>query len=388
MEATMDNTLACGRYVVELLRAALLEEVPREKPEEFTFEEIYSLVKKHHLETMTYEGIRRLRNKPESELMERWRRSQTTNMARSLVQRQERDRILNALTEQGIDVLPLKGCQMIEMYPKPEYRQMADLDIMIRGEQAERVRSCLEDLGYDCLRFDVTNEDTYGKKPFMHLEMHRTLMSEASSELLLKEYFRDAWGRALPEREIPHRYYFSWDDYYIYMLAHFYKHYNSRGSGIRNVMDLWVFRQVHGSELNQDYVERELRKMKLTEFRSSMEELSDRWFGSSFSPLPSQEELEMVIITSGAYGLRSTGREKLLQRLRKEYGKDRGTIRYMQELIFPSYQKIIVKYPRFYGYQKFLPVLWILRWGDKILHDRERIYGNIKLLMQSRKDTK
>ena len=388
MEATMDNTLACGRYVVELLRAALLEEVPQEKPEEFTFEEIYSLVKKHHLETMTYEGIRRLRNKPESELMERWRRSQTTNMARSLVQRQERDRILNALTEQGIDVLPLKGCQMIEMYPKPEYRQMADLDIMIRGEQAERVRSCLEDLGYDCLRFDVTNEDTYGKKPFMHLEMHRTLMSEGSSELLLKEYFREAWSRALPEREIPHRYYFSWDDYYVYMLAHFYKHYNSRGSGIRNVMDLWVFRQVHGSELNQDYVERELRKMKLTEFRSNMEELSDRWFGSSFSPLPSQEELEMVIITSGAYGLRSTGREKLLQRLRKEYGKDRDTIRYMQELIFPSYQKIIVKYPRFYGYQKFLPVLWILRWGDKILHDRERIYGNIKLLMQSRKDTK
>lgn len=386
MEAIADNTLACGRYIVELLRAPLLEENPREKPEEFSFEELYSVVKKHHLETMTYEGILRLREKPEQELMEQWRRSQTTNMARSMVQRQERDRILDSLTGRGIDVLPLKGCQMIEMYPKPEYRQMADLDILIRREQAEQVRGCLQDLGYDCFRFDVTNEDTYGKKPFMHLEMHRMLMSEASSEILLKEYYRDAWSRALPEHGKPHRYYFSWDDYYIYMLAHFYKHFNNRGSGIRNVMDLWVFRQIHGADLDLDYLDRELRKMNLTEFRRNMEELADRWFGPSFSPLTSQEELEMVIITSGSYGLRSTGREKRLHRMREEYGRNGGTLRYLMQVIFPSYERIIVKYPRFYGYRRYLPILWILRWGDKILHDPERIYGNIKLLLHSRKD--
>ena len=76
------------------------------------------------------------------------------------------------------------------------------------------------------------------------------------------------------------------------MLAHFFKHFNSGGSGIRNVMDVHVFLSQYGDVLDRAYVDRELEKMELTEFRRDMEELAEQWFGETQDLGSVREDLE------------------------------------------------------------------------------------------------
>ena len=52
----------------------------------------------------------------------------------------------------------------------------------------------------------------------------------------------------------------------------------------------------------------------------------------------------------------------------------------------PKNDRLIVKYPQFKGYRKILPLLWIYHIGYKILFDRERITGNIRVLRNSKED--
>ena len=384
MQSSPSTTLSCGRYLTALLRAELRGEQPPEKPEDVSFEELYRMAKMHGLETMSYDAVSKLRTLPEDDLWTRWRASRDANSAKNMVQRTHRDRILTELSRKGIDVLPLKGSLLIEMYPKPDQRQMSDLDILIRGEQREQVRQCMTALGYQVDRFEVTNEDTYSQKPFMHIEMHHQLFAVISSFSQLRDYYSDPWIRSIPDEGMEHRYRFSWEDYYIYLLAHLYKHFSGGGSGIRNVMDIYVFLRQYGESLDRMYLQKELNKIGLDEFRQTMERLAEQWFGDNGQKISAvEEEIEETIFTSGAYGMRSSSRLHNIQRMEEKYSSELiGKMAYLIRLVFPSYDRIIVKYPQFKGKQKVLPLLWIYHIGYKILFDRERISGNIKAIRE------
>jgi len=59
--------------------------------------------------------------------------------------------------------IPLKGCLVKEMYPKPEYREMSDLDILVKRGDAAKLKPVMESLGYQCERFGFEKDDSYTK---------------------------------------------------------------------------------------------------------------------------------------------------------------------------------------------------------------------------------
>lgn len=387
MPTSSSNQLACGRYVTELLRSELRGEQPPEKPEDVSYEEIFAMAKMQGLETMTYDAASKLEHLPDDSLWNRWRACRDANSAKNMVQRSHRDRILQELSQRGIDVLPLKGSLLIEMYPKPDQRQMSDLDILVRDEQREQVRQVMMDLGYQCDRYEITNEDTYSQKPFMHIEMHHQLFAVTSPFHQLVEYYSDPWIRSIPDEGTECRYHFSWEDYYIYLLSHFYKHFAAGGCGIRNVMDIYVVLDKYGDYLDEDYLEKELDKLGLSEFRETMEHLARQWFSPDYQEPPVDEKIELTLFTSGAYGFRDNSRRGGLQRMEEKYSsKLMARSAYILSLMFPSYERLIVKYPQFKGHQRILPLLWLYHIGYKILFDRERIVGNIRVMRQASQD--
>ena len=387
MPTSSSNQLACGRYVTELLRSELLGEQPPEKPKDISFDELYQMAKMHGLETMTYDAVSKLEYRPEPLLWSRWRSSRDANSAKNMVQRSQRDRILQELSRRGIDVLPLKGSLLIEMYPKPDQRQMSDLDILIRREQRGLVRQVMVDLGYQVDRFEITNEDTYSQKPFMHIEMHHQLFTATSPLHQLREYYSDPWLRSIPDEGTEHCYHFSWEDYYIYLLSHFYKHFAAGGCGIRNVMDIYVVLDKYGDYLDEDYLEKELDKLGLSKFRETMEQLARQWFSPDCHEKTVDEKIERTLFTSGAYGFRDNSRRGGLQRMEEKYSSEFvARSAYILSLMFPSYERLIVKYPQFKGHQRILPLLWLYHIGYKILFDRERIVGNIRVMRQASQD--
>lgn len=383
------DIISTGRYLVSLLRADLMELDPPEKPDGISFEDVFSLARKHGVETMSGQTVFRLERGPDADLAARWKKSMEANRAKNMVQRVERDRILEKLEQEGIDVLPLKGSLMIEMYPRPDQRQMSDLDMLIRIRDQERVRDSMQSLGYQVARYQVTNEDTYSMPPFMHVEMHHDLFTKTSTYEKLKRYYADAWSRSIPDGGNGYRYRFSWEDFYIYLLAHFYKHFCDGGSGIRNILDIYVFLEQYGDRLDEEYLHRELSDIGLLKFREQMEALSNQWFGSEPEFDRADEENERTLYTSGAYGLRDVSRRGGLERLEERYSSPAlARAVYISRLLFPSYDRLIAKYPKMKGHRRLLPFLWLYHIGYKILYDRERITGNIRVLRQARKKGK
>ncbi len=174
--AGKEKQLLCGYYLIELLSAALAERMPLQKPANLTWAEIHRMAKRHSVEAIAYESAVKIAGPDEMELMKMWQEHSLKCIMQGKVQLAERAKISGAFTEAGIRLLPLKGWFLKGMYPNPEWRQMADLDILIDKEQAENAKNTMEKLGYEVESFDSGNHDVYTKNPWIHVELHRELL--------------------------------------------------------------------------------------------------------------------------------------------------------------------------------------------------------------------
>ena len=428
-EEQQQALLATGNYLVALLRSVLLDIEPPEKPANVSWNAVYTMAKRHTVDTMAYEAVRRLvetaeattasegvsfepaKNSapelPSAQLLTTWSHRKDANVAKNLVQVSERNKLVHLLTEDGIDVLPLKGSVLIDMYPNPSWRQMADLDMLIRADQNHNVRAHMERLGYTTKIFDSGKDDCYDLPPFLHVEIHRELVPSGSPIPGLSDYYVDPWRRAVAGADsdaqadsisgqpadsgADHLYHFSWDDYYLFLLAHFYRHFQVGGSGIRNVMDIHVFLQKHRQDLHEEYLAAELEKLHMTDFRTDMEARAERWFGaateSQSAPEPQQdayeqtpvnrhrEDIDYLLFSSGAYGLVSYSMDFALNRQAEEHRSKLTTgLSYLQKIVFPNYDYMMLSYPWMTGAPRTsLPLLWVYRIAHRGWTSRTKI---------------
>lgn len=238
-------------------------------------EKAYRLARFHSVEAMTYKGLRKAGITLPADLGARWKNDFEKETIKGVLQLHTHDQVLELLTSHGIDCLPLKGCLLKEMYPHLDDRQMADLDILVSNpEAAERL---LLEQGYSCI---VRNhvEEVYIKPPYLNIEIHKKLFSE-DAQPKESEFFCHVWDMA--QEVCPHRYRLSWDDFYLYFLCHMRKHYDGGGTGIRSVMDTYVFLKKHGQDLQEERISQACQRLGLTELRENIESLAKLWFGSA-----------------------------------------------------------------------------------------------------------
>lgn len=88
------------------------------------------------------------------------------------------------------------------------------------------------------------------------VELHRALLNDTSP---FAEYYKDAWRRALPTAE-PFVCRLSREDEYIFLLIHGHKHFSGAGSGVRTVLDFWLYLKRYGKELDRKYIATELSR--------------------------------------------------------------------------------------------------------------------------------
>lgn len=154
----MNRATKTGQYIIALIHSILNDEMPPEKPDDVSFEDVFMMSREHMISVMTYTAIEKLQIKPDEDFLKRWSQSAYTNVAQSVVQLSERDHIYKVLEQHKIPYIPLKGCLAKEMYPKPECREMSDLDILVRRADAAKLKPVMENLGYKCERFDIEKD--------------------------------------------------------------------------------------------------------------------------------------------------------------------------------------------------------------------------------------
>lgn len=263
----------------------------------------------------------------------------------------EMSEVFAELDAAGIWHMPLKGTILQHMYPVYGMRQMSDHDILLDAKRADDVKSIMEKLGFSVEHFGASNHDVYHKEPVSNFEMHTSLFGSGNDEKMYK-YYTDVEKRLLGDGYEKH---FSPEDFYIYMLAHEYKHYSVGGTGLRSILDVYVYLQKES--LDMDYVATETEKLGIAEFETSNRALALNLFlGGELT----EDDNDMLdyIISSGVYG---TLNHRVENNIRKLGG---GKIRYALNRFFvpiskknKNYEKFAGFYPFFYKHRLLLPVL-------------------------------
>ena len=214
----------------------------------------------------------------------------------------------------------------------------------------------MESLGFMTKYFGTGNHDVYYKEPLCNFEMHRGLFG-STHEGRFYEYYARVKDRLIKDDGNNYGYHFSLEDFYVYLTAHEYKHYSAGGTGLRSLLDIYVFLKKFEGLLNFDCVSREIEKLGLSEFEEKNRRLALNLFGNNELTSDNQEMLE-YIVHSGAYG---NYENSVINRLKKYGGGRWSKIKYVLIKVFPPVNSMKSRYPKLCEHKIYYPALIIFR---------------------------
>jgi hypothetical protein len=110
---------------------------------------LFSLADHHGVQPLLYEGLAPIARELPAEEVEFLRQSHQANLHKALLLSRELIRIVDHLSELGIEAMPYKGLALAELvYGDIALRQSGDIDLLVRPEDFRRVRDAVSKLGY------------------------------------------------------------------------------------------------------------------------------------------------------------------------------------------------------------------------------------------------
>nr|MCR5122646.1 nucleotidyltransferase family protein [Ruminococcus sp.] len=212
----------------------------------------------------------------------------------------DRAMLLAELEKEGIWYMPLKGTVLKDYYPTYGMRQMSDNDILFDSTRAADVRRIMESLGFTAEKSGASNHDIYFKQPVSNFEMHTGLFDIRQKEQIYG-YFTDVKERLVKDEDNSFGYHFSDEDFYIFITAHEYKHYSKGGTGLRSLLDIYVYMNRFADKLDFGYIEAECEKLGIADFEKQTRRLATDLFGGK-NPTEEDKEMLKYIALSGTYG--------------------------------------------------------------------------------------
>lgn len=289
---------------------------------------------------MVFRAVESLCACPET-LLKQWKGYAENALRCELLYDAERTALYAEFDRAGIDYMPLKGILLKELYPHKGMRQFGDNDILFRKKQKRKLKKIMLGQGYHCGKdTDYSAHDVYTKPPIFNFEMHRALFNRSENT----EYFEKIWQR-VAKGERKNEYRMTSEDFYLYNLAHFHKHYHSGGAGFRFFADFYLL--LHHFPCDRAAIDLVLEKENLKDFDSEMCSIAESWFGDF--PQAVDPSVFDFILTSGVYGT--------LEHSVQNQVREGGLFRY----IFLPFKEMKARFP-FLKYLPFLlPFCWIFR---------------------------
>ena len=358
--------------VLTLIKSAIKEK-SYPLPEGFSIEEAFDFILKHKIMMLAYDGAVRCGVSKNEPAMQKLFKIYISGMLKSEKQLAAVNKIYSAFNENGIDYLPLKGCNMKYLYPKPELRSMGDADILIKEEQYENLKVLVEKLGFSdegevCHHYVWNSED-------LHLELHSEPMPENYKSFHC--YYENGWNKAIKTETNKHVY--STEDEFIFVLTHFAKHYLEGGIGLRHITDIFVYLKAF-PKMDFEYIEKEVSKMGILKFHKNILKTVDYYFYEG----EIDEAVEIVseyIFESGNWGNYNSHVFANGARNSIKDEKVKGSkLKFMIQAAFPPAGNIKGRYPILKKAPFLLPIIWPIRWVDAFIFRNKNFKKNIKKL--------
>ena len=286
----------------------------------------------------------------------------------------ERAAVCGQLNEAGIWHLPLKGAVLKDWYPKFGMRESTDVDILFDPARAADVRAILTARGYEVKSYGQGHHDVYYKKPLTNLQMHVALFGPGYSDRL-NAFFGNVRERLVPQEGCTLA--FTPEDFYLYVTAHAWDHYEKAGTGLRSVLDTWVM--LRHLTLDWDAVFAACDRLGMRDFEEANRSLALHLFDGDALTAADREMLA-YILGSGVHGTLSNAVEN---RVAGYGGGVKGKANYLLRRLFLPMEEVRILYPRFYKNKILLPFLPFYRMVRGLRRHRKRLFAEWKHLGRS-----
>ena len=331
------------------------------------------LSKHHSLMAFLYQAINNVKANVPSEALNELEQYYLANLRKSVLFDKERNELFASLKEKQIEYLPLKGIIIKNYYLDPYTREFADNDILFDDKGSALIRDYFKSRQYTVELYKKSNHDVYIKKPFFNFEMHRALFFPNEDNAKNVEYFKDYLNNSPIKDEYEH--YLTNENFYIYFLAHSYKHYHVSGCGIRTLIDIYLY--LKNNDLDFDYINKELAKLDLLDFSNDIKSLSFKLFDDQEL---NDKEIEMLLFisSSGTYGT--------LEHSVSKGVKEKGKFGYMMKRVFPPYSFYKHAYPWAYYSFILIPIAWLCRFFRILFKNPKKATSELKMIKNHKND--
>lgn len=320
--------------------------------EKMNLDILYKSCKAHNITALVCYALEMVIKPPQ-----KWLEEKDKAIMKNLLFDIERQQITSFMDKSGIKYLPLKGIVLKEYYPKAGMRQMSDNDIFYDKSYREEIRTFMLSRNYEVVLGDSCH-DVYKKLPVYNFEMHHSFFEEEPLDKLYR-YYLDIDKKIIKDK-ITNAYSLSDEDFYIYIVAHEYKHYATYGTGIRSLLDCYILLNKFDNQLDWNYIKCETTKLELTDFEETQRGLCKKLSVYLNNVDFTKAEIEMLnyFVSCGVYGNLKTS---IVNKLTGEIGESNRKItfamkaKYIFKRCFPSIDTYRLYYPFFYRYKYLLP---------------------------------
>lgn len=371
-------------HMIYLISCSLQRRVPeKEIADDFDLLALYRLARFHSLTAIVCMALETTDafHSAAPELRKKWTDARDKAIRKNMLLDAERAQIMAEMSRRGIWHMPLKGSVLQELYPKYGMRQMADNDILFDSCYRLEMADIMKRRGYTPVSVGQSNHDVYKKPPIYNFEMHVGLFGESHKQIL-RDYYANIKERLLPDSGDVFGYHFSDEDFYVYVIAHMYKHFSHSGTGLRSLVDIYVYIWKKEDTLDWDYIRSETEKLEIAGFEQNCRELARKLFSapvlvSALSLTEEEAEILRYFTGSGTYGTIKNNITNKLKEMEPNGITARTRYRYLWARLFPERGWFIAHIPVCAKHHWLIPFYRIFRIIRGVIFRGENIKAEI-----------
>lgn len=364
----MDNKMTKEEATLYLLKCLVHDKSPEEeKLRQMDLDGVYKFAQFHKITGCLGYVLRN------SNVDSKWDNARNNAIYKTIMFDNERSKLTEYMNENGIWYCCLKGVVIQNLYPEYGIRDFSDNDILFDSTYSKQIKQYMLDNGYEVKTYGKGHHDVYHKKPFYDFEMHTKLFDQMSNDEVFT-YFKDI--REKLQSIEGYEYAFSKDDFYVYFIAHAFKHYDGSGTGLRTLLDVLLYN--NHNNLDYEYITSELKKINLDNKEKVLRSLSyDLLYGDN----EINYEEETMLNSLMAYGAYGTLENRINNKIKgkKSIGK------YISSRLFPDEKLIAAGYPYAVNRKYLYPVVLIHRLIKSVTVSRKHVLNELRILSKMNK---
>ncbi len=349
-QTAANEITAIGRIIIEIIRNDLAGN-DYTLPADVDFKKLYMLADVHRVVPLVAEAVLQCPHAPD-EVKKRFKSELFKVSVRYEGQLKEREVLSALFSEAGVKHCFLKGDKLSRFYKVPERRFMLDMDVYVEEGGFKKAESIMLERGYELNSFSDDKDVGYIKKPFYNIELHRELKYDYDKGY---DYYKGAFSR-LQSVDGTCEFNMTNEDFYVYILSHTAHHFETAGTGIRNVLDHYYLKTKLKPLCDEPVLVAGLEAVGLTTFAQRLDALADAWFADG-EYNDDIEEMSDYILLGGVFGNKVN--HYMGGILRGDYGDKKSS--FILKRLFPPRTKIQDRYPVLKKLPILLPLVWIVR---------------------------